>query len=49
MADSNEIKKDEVTKQTPATPKKSDKELAETELDKAAGGGGGGGPWGGRP
>ena len=48
MADPKEIKKkDEVTKETPSTPAKSDKELAESDLDNAAGGGGG--PWGGRP
>jgi len=37
MADSNEIKKDEVTKQAPTSP---EKELSDSDLEKAAGGGG---------
>jgi len=38
MADSNEIKKDEATKQTSTGPTKSEKELSDADLEKAAGG-----------
>ena len=37
MTDSKDIKKDEVTKQNPT---KSEKELSDSDLEKAAGGGG---------
>lgn len=38
MADSNEIKKDEVTKPAPTNPTKSENELSDSDLEKAAGG-----------
>ncbi len=38
MADTNEIKKDDVTKQAPTSPTKSEKELSDSDLEKAAGG-----------
>lgn len=40
MADSKDIKKDEVTKQASTSPAKSEKELSDSDLEKAAGGGG---------
>lgn len=38
MPEQKEIKKDEVTKQAPTDPMKSENELSDSDLEKAAGG-----------
>lgn len=38
MAEQKEIKKDELTKQVPTDPMKSESELSDSDLEKAAGG-----------